>query len=222
MSEKKKLYKRIKAIFKPKPDTRVALWEQHKLLYVRVPKCANTSIMQSIEDTQTKHMWSDEISTLDDAWTTFSFVRNPWARIVSAYSDKIRGDTGTQPMVNGVYEGFLSAGIPVYEGMSFAEFCEVVCDIPDEKIDRHLRSQASFLMRDGKPIVHIIGRLEDMDRDWRSIMDAAGLDFPLRHLNRAKRRHYGEYFGDRRLINLVGDRYAEDERCFNYDFEGAS
>ena len=221
MSQKKRLYKRIKGFFKPKPDTRVALWENHRLLYLRVPKVGNTSIMQSIECTQTRYMWSDEIRALNDTWTTFSFVRNPWARIVSAYLDKIRGETGLQPMVNGVYEGFLSAGMRVHPSMSFAEFCEVVCDTPDEKIDRHLRSQASFLIRDDRPIVRFIGRLEDMDRDWQTVMDAVGLDFPLRHLNRTSRQHYSEYFGDHRLVNLVGDRYAEDGRFFNYDFEKA-
>jgi hypothetical protein len=31
--------------------------------------------------------------------------------------------------------------------------------------------------------------------------------------------HYGSYFTDRYLINLVADRYADDIKYFDYDFE---
>jgi hypothetical protein len=214
--------KRIKRFFKgpppPQPDTRIAVWQDHKLLYVRVPKCGNTSIMNAIDGVEKRRMWAADILSLPDDWTTFSFVRNPWARIVSTFRDKASPDSKSKRMVDGVFAGFLEAGLAVKTDMSFAEFCEVVCDVPDEKTDKHLRSQASFLIRDGQPIVKTIGRVEDMETDWNVIMEKARLNFKLVHLNKTRGRHYSSYFDDQHLVNLVGDRYAEDIRFFNYDF----
>ena len=197
----------------------MAVWEAHKLLYVRIPKCANTSIMNSIEGVEKRRMWYRDIRALDPAWTSFSFVRNPWARIVSTFRNKASVDSESPRMEGGVFQGFIDAGIPVYPNMGFAEFCEVVCAIPDAKTDKHLRSQSSFLLPDGKPVVSIIGKVEAMHADWDAVMQHAGLGFELLHLNRSEHRHYSEYFADAALVNLVGDRYAEDVRNFNYSFE---
>jgi hypothetical protein len=225
-SRGKKLKRRVKRVFRgpkpPPPDTRVAVWPTLKLLYVRVPKSGNTSIMHSIDGVEKRHMWRADIRAMDSSWTCFSFVRNPWARIVSAYLDKASADSRSPRMLNGVFEGFLAAGIPVYVGMPFAEFCEVVCAIPDADTEKHLRSQCSFLISEGEPIVPIIGKVETMAQDWRRIMQHAGQDIELLHLNCTRHHHYSEQFeGNARLINLVGDRYAEDVRYFNYDFDSA-
>lgn len=219
---RRRIKKSVKRTFKgpppPQPDTRVAVWDAHKLIYVRVPKCANTSVMKSIAGAEKRRMWSTEIMTIDPEWTTFSFVRNPWARLVSTYRDKASPDSTSPRMVDGVFQGFVKAGIPVFPNMTFAEFCEVVCAIPDSKTDKHLCSQVSFLIRDQQPIVQTIGRVESLESDWNSIMAEAGLDFEPLHLNKSRHDHYSEYYDDKRLINLVGDRYAEDISRFNYDF----
>jgi len=163
-------------------------------------------------------MSSFRIIGLSDGWTSFSFVRNPWSRLVSAYRQKVHEDYASKKMINGVYKGFLDSGIPVHKNMSFDAFCEVVCDIPDNRTDKHLRSQSSFVIRKGVPIVSFLGKVETMESDWKNLMDRVGLDFKLAHLNHTGHKHYSSYYSDTRLINLVGDRYAEDVRNFKYDF----
>lgn len=163
-------------------------------------------------------MSSSEIIRLSKDWTTFSFVRNPWSRLASTFRQKVNEDFTSKKMVNGVYKGFVDHDLPIRPNMSFEEFCEVACDIPDSKTDKHLRSQSSFVIRQGAPIVSFIGRVESMNRDWKSLMDLVGLDFKLAHLNRTSHQHYSGYFTDKSLINMVGDRYAEDVHYFNYDF----
>src|SRR6056297_61085 len=223
MSRAKNLKRRVKARFRVPaftPDSRVAVWNAHHLLYVRIPKCANTSIMNSIEGAELQRMWNRDIRALDASWTSFSFVRNPWARLVSTFKDKASLDSRSPRMVAGVFQGFIDAGISVYPNMGFAEFCEAVCAVPDAKTDKHLRSQSSFLFPDGgEPLVRVIGKVELMEADWNRVMQHAGLGFELRHLNRTQHRHYSEYFADPGLVNLVGDRYADDVRNFNYQFE---
>jgi hypothetical protein len=201
-----------------KGDTRVIVWQDIKLLYVRIPKNANTSIRHSIEGGIQARMSASKIMDLKDDWVTFSFVRNPWARLVSLYRQKASSNATSRRMVNGVYEGFLEHNIPVHQNMSFDDFCRTVCDFPDDMTDKHLRSQSSFLIRNGKPIVQVIGKVEKLDDDWKAIMDLKQLNVKMDHLNSTSRDHYSDYFSDKTLIKLVGDRYAEDVRNFNYEF----
>ena len=196
----------------------MSVFEDYRLLYVRIPKSGNSSIRRSIDNATNYRMSSSEIIRLSKDWTTFSFVRNPWSRLASTFRQKVSADFASKKMVNGVYKGFLDYGIPIHSNMKFEEFCEVVCDIPDSKTDKHLRSQSSFVIRNGAPIVSFIGKVESMERDWKSLMDLVGLDFKLAHLNHTCHQHYSSYFTDKSLINLVGDRYAEDVHYFNYDF----
>lgn len=67
-------------------DLRVGLWTQYKLLYVRIPKSGNSSFMSALGGTNKARMFAPEILQLDDSWTGFSFVRNTWSRMVSAYT----------------------------------------------------------------------------------------------------------------------------------------
>jgi hypothetical protein len=105
--------------------------------------------------------------------------------------------------------------------MSFEEFCEVVCDIPDGKTDKHLCSQSSFLIYKKKPIVPFIGKIEQMAEDWSRLLQQVDLDDELPHINRTGKdgRHYSDFYKDEAIVKLVGDRYADDIRYFNYDFK---
>jgi hypothetical protein len=101
--------------------------------------------------------------------------------------------------------------------MTFEAFAKLVCSIPDSKTDKHLRSQTSFLVRDGRLIVDIVGKLERVNDDWEIITQKAGSSARLPHLNRTRHRPYSAYYGDAQILNLVGDRYCEDIDRFGYD-----
>jgi len=208
--------KKIKSLFRG--DIRVAVWEKQRLIYVRVPKSGNSSICKSIEGCDFRRMDGLALLAARDEWTTFSFVRNPWARLVSAYTHKATPESSSPRMVDGVYQGFVQKGIPVRANMPFAEFCEIVCDLADHKTDKHLASQSSFLIRNDVPVVSFIGKIENMRLDWQKLMQLVELDIAPLHLNRTSHSPYRDYFTDSALINLVGDRYADDIRHFNYEF----
>jgi hypothetical protein len=98
---------------------------------------------------------------------TFSFVHNPWSRLLSLYKQEASDEATSGRLVDGVYKGFINHGIPIRPGMSFEEFCDVVCDIPDHRTDKHLQSQAYTLIKNGQPIVRFIGKLERINEDWK-------------------------------------------------------
>ncbi len=215
-----RLRKQLKSRFRG--ELRVFVSDHYKLIYVRIPKSGNTSIRAAIGGGRDCRMSVPRISTLQDNWTAFSFVRNPWSRLVSTYIQKASDRATSKRIVNGVYQGFAEQGIPIHAGMSFEEFCEVVCDVPDKLTDKHLQSQAFTLIREGRPIVPHIGKVERMDHDWRQLMAGVGLEFQLPTLNRTQSdsQHYSSYYRDNKtLIYRVADRYADDIRHFNYDFE---
>jgi hypothetical protein len=210
--------KQLKGLLKG--GTRVTAWDRHRLLYVRVPKCGNSSIRRSIKGGEKRRMSKSQLVRVRKDWTTFSFVRNPWDRLLSAYRQKASDSGNSSRILDGVYQGFLDHGIPVRANMEFAEFCELICDFPDEKTDKHLCSQTSFLFLKDTPIVSFIGKIENMNEDWDRLMAQIGINSQIGHINRTQNdsQHYSQFYPDTALVNLVGDRYAEDIRHFGYDF----
>lgn len=213
-----KQQRRIKDSYRGK--CRVAIWPEHRLLYLRLPKCANSSIVAALPNPMLRRLRATSLSKSYDDWTTFTFVRNPWSRLVSTYRQKVAEGATTSGLTDGVFDGFREWNIPVYPGIAFAEFCEMVCSFPDNATEKHLQSQSSVLMYKGAPVVKHVGRVETLKEDWRRIAESVGIspELPKINVSNAQHTHYREYYRDSRLINLVGDRYADDAANFGYDF----
>jgi hypothetical protein len=214
----RKQQRRIKDAYQGK--CRVATWPTHQLLYLRLPKCGNSSVVAALPNAELGRLRPAKLSSSFEDWTTFTFVRNPWSRLVSTYRQKVAHGATTSRLREGVFEGFLESGIPVYTGISFEDFCELACSFPDRETEKHLQSQSYVLMHKGEAVVKIVGRVETIDEDWRRIAAIVGISLELPRLNvsNAGGAHYREYYRDSRLVNLVGDRYADDVANFDYDF----
>lgn len=147
----------------------------------------------------------------------FAFVRNPYDRLVSCYAEKIR------PKKIGIEQGPYG-GVSLRPGMSFREFAEAVCQIPDEEADVHFRSQYVGVCGDGpdRPVlVDFLGRYENLEDDFSRVGEAIGAPLSLPpNPNPSKRRagrHYRDFYDDE-LAEMVGERYREDVRIFGYSF----
>lgn len=198
--------------------SRVVLWPAYRLIYARVPKSGNTSIARAIPHGERTRVFQRSLMHEYADWTLFSFVRNPYARLVSTYCQKITADPVTHgTIVHGVHHGFLKKGLPMFAGMSFEEFAEVACDHDDAATEKHLKSQTYHLYRKGQRPPDYVGRLENMEQDWARLATPLGLDHPLPHLNRSRHRHWSEFYRDRSLRQRVADRYDNDFERFGYD-----
>jgi dermatan 4-sulfotransferase 1 len=200
--------------------SRVVYWKQYDLVYIRVPKCGNRSIRKAIPDPEYHRVDLTRLAKVLPGSTSFSFVRNPWARLVSTWTNKI-GDPGTnrETMIDGVHRGFVEKHLPMRGGMPFDEFAEVACAFPDAKTEKHLRSQSSFLVRGGEVIPDFLGRVETMAADWERLAVRTGVTERVGHLNNSRSKApYAERY-DARLRELVRDRYAEDIETFGYAFD---
>lgn len=141
----------------------------------------------------------------------FSFVRNPWDRLLSCYRSKIRADGIALNRTE--YEGGT-----LYPGMGFREFAEVACRTPDEDANMHFRAQTPMLAGPaGGLLVDYVGRFESLPRDFAEVCDRIGAPLRLPPATKARREDYRASYDDE-LRKLVGARYRADAERFGYSF----
>lgn len=151
----------------------------------------------------------------------FAFVRNPWDRIVSCYSQKI----ASAPRIPGRKQANLNPPDEedrFYPGMPFADFVEAVHATPDEQANVHFRSQHTAVCDpEGWVMADFVGRFENLREDFKIVAEKIGvprLELPHRLKSQSRQgRDYTEFYDDR-LRELVHDRYREDIERFGYSF----
>lgn len=161
-------------------------------------------------------------SGLDGSCFVFSFVRNPWSRVVSCYHKKIFNANTIGKLA------ILSRHPGLRPGMSFEDFIEWLCspNASDEVADPHWASQHAILSGlDGQLLCDFVGRLERLENDLRALSPRLGvssLDLPRINasdqLPRAPQfTQYRDYYTPR-TRDLVARRYARDVEIFGYAF----
>jgi hypothetical protein len=141
----------------------------------------------------------------------FTFVRNPWDRLVSAFF-------------------FLKAGGYYERDRKWAERHLSDFDDFDEFVRRwvtreriwwwkHFKPQSWFILSPfGGPEIDFLGYFENLDQDYELVRKAIGVGGPLKTLNVSKARApYQEYY-TKHTRQIVSDVYREDIRQFGYAF----
>jgi len=209
----------LKRLFRlqiPKGKGRIFIWHRDNIVYLRVPKSGNTSMCNILEGGSKKIVDLSRLRTLYPGCKVFSFVRNPWARLVSGYNQKM-----SQPELSGERPAKRLREIDrrFRPGMGFEEFAKLVCVLPDDRTEKHFRSQSYFLKHEGQLIPDFVGRLEQIEQDWPVLQEVMGVQLQLRHANKAGDADYRSYYSDTGIRDLVANRYAEDISTFGYEFD---
>ncbi len=146
----------------------------------------------------------------------FTFVRNPWSRLASCYTNKV---LNTRPRrfleFNNLYPGIR------FERMTFPDFVRFVCRVPDDLCEPHFRPQHRFIDRDA---IDFIGHMERFADDLTAIIRRTGLDQRLLKWAQTKTNvtqastdsYMGLYTKETR--DLVARKYAKDIDLFGYRF----
>lgn len=151
----------------------------------------------------------DRIESFGDHFK-FGFVRNPWDRLVSCYKDKIVG-------AGHVIKSSTSGPQRFYRNMPFSEFVEVVSETPDEDAEMHYSSQHRVLLAGDKLLVDFVGRFELLAGDFAHVSKRTGFNFRLPHVLSTGGETYRSFY-NKRLRNLVAERFKKDVELFNYSF----
>jgi hypothetical protein len=146
--------------------------------------------------------------------TVFSAVRNPFARALSAYVNKVANDPGVWPF-------FLkNFGLRPHVGrkeLSFADFLGLLAVAHDDILDGHFRPQSrNLLLPLAKPA--FVGFVENM-QPVGHFLESRGIPFRDERMNATRAQEHFANLYDRRTAALVRKRYAEDFARFGYSTE---
>lgn len=193
-------------------------FDQYHCIFIHVPKCAGQSIRSTLfENLLPGHI---QVSTYQlvfprpvfESYYKFTFVRNPWDRLVSAFlfmkvggahrKDKLWAETNLSQF--STFEEFVKQGLKQ----------ETVQTWP------HFRPQVKFLKgQNGKIELDFIGRFENIREDFEIVRNKLRINRELLYINKTtiKKDHYRTYYTDE-LKQIAADIYADDIRSFDYEF----
>lgn len=200
-----------KAVFSLKGYT------EREAIFVHITKAAGTSVALSLFGYLPYHYTAWQYRVIFgrkafDHYFKFTFVRNPWDRLYSAYNYLKNGGWDENDR--------LWAEKHWADIATFEQF--VLEWLTPERLDAHLhlRPQHYFLLDwRGKVLVDYLGYFETIDDDFSIIAAKVNPNASLTHTNASPRGGYQEAYSDQ-ARDKVGRLYKRDIDLFGYEFEG--
>jgi Sulfotransferase family len=219
----------------------------HRLIYVSVPKCASSRIkltlsallgrsprsISEVHNRRTSGLKGPRqvglprfrAIAVDPRALRFSFVRNPYDRLVAGWAYWFRD----QPLVAGhppvdvylAYRRHVAASLPAGAGrtLGFADFVTFATATATARIDAHWQLQADLLDVPGVTL-NLVGKLESFDRDFARVLSHVRAPEKLRHqailpVNESNRAACSTYY-TQELADRVYRAYERDFDCLGY------
>ena len=133
----------------------------------------------------------------------FSFVRNPWDKLVSQFHFSVQ------------YRKPLRDLLKIDKNSSFKDYLNsiLVLDVNVQWDHQH-----KFVYHNNECLVDFIGRFENLQEDFKIVCDKIGIPRQeLPHSNKSTHKHYTEYYDDE-TREIVAEKYAKDIEMFGYEF----
>ena len=215
------------------------LFRDLPLMYGRVPKVANSSIKVALckllsnrpeeglrkssdrfwrENThgETTLVTPQQARDLHSSHFSFSFVRNPFDRLVAAYNNKL---IEIQEVPLPMRKMGLSHGMP------FDRFIDCLSATASEEMDNHIRPQSDLLFDGDRLVPKFVGRMEHMRRHWRKLRRRMTLEqlppigrLPTKNVRRKGKSDIHLFFTKTALIDRVLDIYEKDFQTFYHQY----
>lgn len=205
--------------------------DSHEFIFLRMRKVASTSMREilrplcipvpagrlthlrsraKLSTDYHKHVFrahEDILSTrrlmpadLFDRYFKFAFVRNPWERLVSEYEFLLKKtEHGRHARVKKLagFDQFIDMQIPRRDAYQ----SNMLCD------------------GDGNLLVDFVGKLEQLDVDWKTVCEHIKIDYQaLPRKNATQHRRYQDYYTPDN-VEKVSQHWAKDIALFGYQFE---
>ena len=194
---------------------------EHKIIFIHIPKTGGTSIerffgvnpvefcKEKLSGLHTKHGWLQhctltEMETCFDIdinnFYSFTFVRNPWDKMVSSYFYELKWIKDKK--------------------LNFLGYVKNSPEINKYHNKAHRREQYQYIIdQSNEPAVNYIGRFENLQQDFDIVCDKIGIPRQkLPHVNKTKHKHYTEYYDDE-TREIVAEKYKKDIEQYGYTFE---
>jgi chondroitin 4-sulfotransferase 11 len=185
-------------------------------IFIHIQKTAGKSIRQALGlKKSAKHKFAqqrrDECSV--DEWNNtfkFTFVRNPWDRLISCYMYRTQGGNGT------VEDRERARLYPD----NFTEFCDNIdafISLPNESMFipqyRWISDEKDNLL------VDFVGKVENIEADFQHVCNELGIKrhVKLPHINKSVHGDYREYYNKNTQL-IIAKVYEKDIERFGYTF----
>jgi hypothetical protein len=194
---------------------------KYKCIFIHIPKAAGTSILKAIGDGKVQrdhasysdYMKSDPVKF--ENYFKFTFTRNPWDRIASAYFYLKKGGNNSEADL-ALSELFNS---------KYSSFERFVLDYLDEdklSIVTMFRTQSSFICdAQGRSMMDYTGKFENIAEDYEKIASQLSIPNKLEEINviNTQKKHYSGYYSNTEMINKIKKLYKNDCEEFGYKYE---
>jgi hypothetical protein len=204
------LYRGESQVFRP-------CFQPTKSIFIHIPKAAGTSIARAIYGMNVGHRKVLDYHAVSrkefEQYFSFSFVRNPWDRVVSAYNFVKQGGTQyVQPLPNPIYQSNIFATFEsfVTEWLPYADLT---------KEDVVFAPQYWYVIdKKGDIAINFIGKIETLADDIALLEQRLNITIEIQQLNKSSRvKNYRDYYNEQ-TQQIVADIYKKDIELFNYRF----
>jgi hypothetical protein len=189
-----------------------------KYCWIQIPKCASSTLRRILNEktqkqNESEYEWKKIKYTEDHHFFfNFAFVRNPFERLVSCYSDKIENHkrwSDNKRQSNSIH-------YMIDRKFTFKQFVKKITS-DFEKNDDHWLPCSSFIPSDFEKY-GFIGKCENLQSHFDHVCDKIKIDkVKLPQFNKTEHNHYRDYY-DAETIETVTKQYACDLKRFNYNF----
>ena len=206
---------------------------KYKFVYIAPYKCASSSMRVVLgpfadinsnkfnddEDSFYHRKWHiesrdlknhfDEMNWNWDDYFKFTFVRNPYDRIVSNWNYKKKSKHMWEKYGEGEHGHYLECVKLFKKFKNLKQYAESLWVRP---------CYEWVYDETGNNLLDFIGKLENIQEDFNIVCDKIGI--PKQHLphqNKSKHKHYTEYYDDE-TRKIVAEKYAKDIEYFGYKF----
>ena len=193
-------------------------FDAHRCIFIHIPKTAGISVSTSLFGSLGGGHRSARKYRLIlgqeryGEYFKFTFVRNPWDRLVSAFCYLKDGG------LTAADRGFSLRHLARFD--TFDAFVRHWLERRNLHHAIHFVPQHEFIcLPQGTISVDFIGRFETLASDFAQVAQRLGIECTLRHHNRTaiKRHDYRAYYNEQTRA-IVANVYAEDIALLDYEF----
>ncbi|MFD2917457.1 sulfotransferase family 2 domain-containing protein [Psychroserpens luteus] len=195
----------------------ISYFKENKILFIHIPKAAGISVYKGLFNRDSfghtsLAFYQDNMSEIEfKECFKFTFVRNPYDRLHSAYYYLKKGGRGK------TYDKMYFEILKEYS--SFEDFILNGLKSKEVATIQHFCTQTSYLVDLNDEIkMDFIGRFENLNIDYNELRDIIGIgtDLTLENKNEVKKNVdiHSEFSTD--MIKVVNKFYQEDFENFNY------
>ena len=191
--------------------------DRKKAIFIHIPETAGLSMAYALYGREAGHHTLADYQQADErkfrTYFKFSFVRNPWDRLVSAYFYLAEGGMPTYK-----FDRLFSEKV-VRRYDTFERFVMEWLDEKNMYKHVHFIPQAHFITdRHGRVGLDFLGRYENISEDFQEVCKRLNLSVNLEKNNPSKHTHYSSYYTNKELIRKVASLYEMDLSLLGYTF----